>query len=74
MEKQARSHYYSAMPRPCGDAKNQQIERLGAVNPTPAVSKPLRDGMAYAGAVRGVRVGVGIVRQVHAVFREHGPR
>lgn len=74
MEKKARSNDYGAVPRPRGDAQNQQIKRLWTLNPTPAVSKPLRDGVAYAGAVGGVCVGVGVVRQGHAVLRKDGPR
>ena len=72
MQKKPRSHYHGAMPRPCGDAQNEQIKRLRTFNLTPSVSKTLRDRMAYAYAVLGLRVGVSVVRQIHALFSQYG--
>lgn len=72
MQEKPRSHYHGAMPRSCGDAQNEQIKRLRALNLTPAVSKPLRDGLAHADAILGLRVGVGVIRQGHALPSQYG--
>lgn len=56
------------MPRPAGDAQNQQIHRLRALHALPAVLQPRFHGCCHAGMVAWARVGVAVVRQGDARY------